>query len=384
MSATLQQQPQRDNAVMPASHAQGPRLLDRLRDAVRVRHYGLRTEKTYAHWVCRYVRYHNLRHPLDMGAPEINAFLTHLARDLDVSASTQNQALCALMFLYRKVLQRDPGDLGEVIRAKRPQRLPVILSPQEVQRILERLTGTYRLMALVLYGGGLRIMELVRLRLKDVDFDYHRLCVRDGKGAKDRFTILPTCVEEALRHQIDRVLDLHRTDLQAGFGTVYLPHALARKYPAAERDPGWQYLFPARELSVDPRSGRRQRHHAGEACIQRAVREAARTASVLKPVHAHAFRHAFATHLLQRGYDVRSVQVLLGHTDLRTTMIYTHVLPTGPLGVASPADTPEAGTDVGLMLRQMETLMRKLAPLADSVGEAASTAAAASVGRAAP
>ena len=351
-------------APTPEPSPQPPRLLDRLRDSLRVRHYGLRTEKTYAHWVCRYVRFHKLRHPLHMGAPEINAFLTHLARDLNVSANTQNQALCALVYLYRNVLNKEPGDFKEFIRAKRPQRVPVILSANEVQRILERLTGTYHLMCLLLYGGGLRIMELVRLRLKDVDFDYHRLCVRDGKGAKDRFTILPGCVEEPLRRQIARVLDLHRTDLKAGFGTVHMPNALARKYPSAEREPGWQYLFPAKEISTDPRTGRRQRHHAGESCVQRAVREAARTASVLKPVHAHCFRHAFATHLLERGYDLRSVQVLLGHTDVRTTMIYTHVLPTGPLGVTSPADTPAPGTDVGLMLRQMETLMQKLAPLA--------------------
>jgi integron integrase len=372
-----------------AETAHAPRLLDQLRDALRVRHYGLRTEKTYAHWVCRFVRFHGLRHPRQMGAPEINAFLTHLARDLDVSSSTQNQALCAIVFLYRHVLRKEPGELGDVVRAKRGQKLPVILSPGEVQRILGSLTGTVHLMGMLLYGCGLRIMELVRLRLKDVDFDYHRLCVRDGKGGKDRFTILPDCVEEPLRLQIARVLELHRADLKAGFGTVYLPHALARKYPSAEREPGWQYLFPAKDLSTDPRSGRRQRHHAGEACVQRAVREAARTASVLKPVHAHALRHAFATHLLQRGYDIRTVQVLLGHTDVRTTTIYTHVLPTGPLGVTSPADTPEPGTDVGLMLRQMDTLMKKLAPLAAGLpappdtGTAGVTQATAQTGRSA-
>ena len=219
-------------------------------------------------------------------------------------------------------------------------------------------------MCLLLYGAGLRIMELVRLRIKDVDFDYHRLCVRDGKGGKDRYTILPECIEEGLRQQIARVLELHQADLKAGFGTVYMPYALGRKYPNAEREPCWQYLFPAKDISTDPRSGRRQRHHAGEGCIQRAVREAARTAGVLKPVHPHSFRHAFATHLLQHGYDLRTVQTLLGHTDLRTTMIYTHVLPNGPLGVASPADTPAPGTDVGLLLRQMAVMMQKLAPMA--------------------
>ena len=345
-------------------------LLDQLRDEIRVRHYGLRTEKTYAHWVCRYARYHNLRHPNEMGAEEINAFLTHLARDLNVSASTQNQALSAIVFLYRYVLRRDIGDLGDVVRAKRSVKLPVILSPGEVQRIMDRLGEPYRLMCTLLYGGGLRLMELVRLRLKDIDFDYHRLCVRDGKGGKDRFTLLPECVEQPLRNQIARVLSLHQADLRAGFGTVYLPHALARKYPSAERAPGWQYLFPAKDISLDPRSGRSQRHHIDEALVQRAVREAARTAGLLKPVHPHLLRHAFATHLLHRGYDIRTVQTLLGHTDVRTTTIYTHVLPNGPLGVASPADTPEPGTDVGLMLRQIEVLMRKLAPLAASVSPA--------------
>jgi integron integrase len=319
-----------------------------------------------------------MRHPKDMGAPEISRFLSHLACDLNVAANTQNQALCALVFLYRHVLGRDPGDFGDVIRAKRPQKVPVILSPDEMQRILERLTGTYHLMGMLLYGGGLRIMELVRLRLKDVDFDYHRLCVRDGKGSKDRFTILPDCVVEALRHQVARVQQLHQADLKAGFGTVYLPHALARKYPNAERHPGWQYLFPAKDLSTDPRTGRRQRHHAGEDCVQRAVREASQTAGIMKPVHAHAFRHAFATHLLQRHHDIRTVQTLLGHNDVRTTMIYTHVLPNGPIGVTSPADIPDPTADVGLMLRQMEVLMSKLAPLAAQVPRQFGAAAGAS------
>lgn len=349
--------------------ASSPRLLEQLRHTLRVRHYSLRTEQTYIHWVVRFVRFHGLRHPREMGAPEINAFLTHLAVHDNVTAGTQNQALSSLVFLYRRVLGRDPGDLGDVIRAKRPQRLPVILSPCEVQRIMEQLTGTCRIMCVLLYGAGLRIMELVRLRIKDVDFDYRRLCVRDGKGGKDRYTILPECLEEWLRLQIGRVLELHRADLAAGYGTVHLPHALGRKYPNAERQPCWQYLFPARELSIDPRSGRRQRHHAGEACIQRAVREAARSAGVLKPVHPHLLRHAFATHLLQQGYDLRTVQTLLGHTDLRTTMIYTHVLPNGPLGVVSPADAPKPGTDVALLLRQMAVMMQKLAPMAAALPE---------------
>jgi integron integrase len=343
---------------------QGPRLLDQLRRAIRLRHYSIRTEQTYVHWVVRFVKFHGLRHPRDMGAHEITRFLSHLASDANVSATTQNQALCALVFLYKHVLHREPGEFGDIVRAKRPQTVPVILSPNEVQRIMEPLSGPYRLMCTLLYGGGLRIMELLRLRLKDVDFEYRRLCIRDGKGAKDRFTVLPVCIEDGLRDQIRRVLALHQADLKAGFGTVYLPHALARKYPSAAREPGWQYLFPAQEISVDPRSGRQQRHHVGEACVQRAVREAARTAGVLKPVHPHLFRHAFATHLLQRGHDIRTVQTLLGHSDLRTTTIYTHVLPNGPLGVASPADAPAPGTDVAMLLRQVEQLMQKLGPLA--------------------
>ena len=343
---------------------QTPRLLDQVRNEIRLRHYSIRTEQTYTHWIVRFVRFHDLRHPRDMGAPEINAFLTHLAVHDNVTATTQNQALSALVFLYRHVFKREPGNFGEVVHAKRSQRLPVILSPGDVQRTMEHLTGTVRLMCLLLYGAGLRIMELVRLRIKDVDFDYHRLCVRDGKGGKDRYTILPECIEEGLRCQIARVLELHQADLKAGFGTVHMPFALGRKYPNAERQPCWQYLFPAKGISTDPRTGRRQRHHAGDGCIQRAVRDAARAAGVLKPVHPHSFRHAFATHLLQHGYDLRTVQTLLGHTDVRTTMIYTHVLPNGPLGVTSPADTPEPGTDVGLMLRQMAVMMKKLAPMA--------------------
>ena len=219
------------NTVSAATQIRAPKLLDRLRAEIRLRHYSIRTEQTYCDWVVRFVRYHKLKYPGEMGPPEVNAFLSHLASGLNVAASTQNQALSALVFLYKHVLRKELGELGEVVRAKRPQRLPVILSPNEVQRIMEGLSGTMRLMCLLLYGTGIRIMELVRLRLKDVDFDYHRLCIRDGKGGKDRFTILPACVEDGLRHQIQRVLELHQSDLKAGFGTVYLPHALARKYP---------------------------------------------------------------------------------------------------------------------------------------------------------
>ncbi|MBM4142855.1 MAG: integron integrase [Lentisphaerae bacterium] len=315
-----------------------PRLLDRLRNEIRVRHYSIRTEQTYADWVTRYVHFHNMRHPQDMGAPEVHAFLTHLAVNANVAASTQNQALNALLFLYRHVLKREIGDLGEVVRAKRPKRMPVVLSVQEVESILPHLTGVRQLMVLLLYGSGMRIIELIRLRVKDVDFENRAILVRDGKGEKDRVVPFPRNTEEHIRVQIEKVRRLHEQDLRDGFGTVYLPYALERKYPNTNRAFHWQYVFPSPALSVDPRSGRRQRHHVYESVLQEAIRTAVRKADIRKDVHAHTFRHSFATHLLASGSDIRTVQELLGHNDVRTTQIYTHLLNAGPNAVTSPAD----------------------------------------------
>lgn len=314
------------------------RLLDQLREQIRVRHYSIRTEHTYTDWVVRYVRFHNMRHPNDMGAAEINAFLSHLACDRNVASRTQNQALCALVFLYKHVLNRDIGDLGEVIRAKRPERLPVVLSVDEVEKIFQNLSGLHKLMVLLMYGTGMRIIEVIRLRIKDIDFENRSIMVREGKGDKDRIVPLPAHTEEPIREQIERVRTLHQKDLSEGFGTVFLPHALEQKYPNTNKAFHWQYLFPSPHLSVDPRSGRRQRHHVYESVLQEAIRTATRKAGIPKDVHAHTFRHSFATHLLAGGTDIRTIQELLGHSDVRTTEIYTHVLKNGPHGVTSPAD----------------------------------------------
>jgi integron integrase len=324
-------------AARPAP-AGAPRLLDQLRNEIRLRHYSIRTEQAYSDWVIRYVRFHGLRHPSEMGAPEINAFLTHLAVESNVAASTQNQALCALVFLYTAVLNLDVGDLGEIVRAKRPVRLPVVMTEGETERLFAQLRGTHKLMALLMYGAGLRIIEVIRLRVKDIDFEQPAIIVRDGKGEKDRAVPLPRNTVEALQAQIAKVRALHDQDLKNGYGTVYLPYALERKYPNANREFHWQYVFPSPVLSVDPRSGRRQRHHVFENVLQAAIREARRAAGIQKDVHSHTLRHSFATHLLAAGTDIRSIQQLLGHCDLKTTMIYTHIMKTGPLGVVSPAD----------------------------------------------
>ncbi len=314
-----------------------PKLLDQMRDALRIKHYSYRTEQAYLDWAKRYILFHGKRHPAEMGAPEIQQFLAHLAGEQHVAASTQNQALSAILFLYREVLHID---LDPIIlsTAKRPEHIPTVLTPQEVRLVLDRLDGVWKLMAQLLYGSGLRLMECVRLRVKDLDFEYKTITVRDGKGEKDRLVPLPDSVVSDLRRQIERVRLLHEEDLAAGDGEVYLPYALAEKYPNAARELGWQYLFPAARRSLDPRSGKQRRHHIDPSGLQRAVRQTAQQAGLTKRVTCHTFRHSFATHLLQNGYDIRTVQELLGHKDVRTTMIYTHVLQRGGLAVRSPLD----------------------------------------------
>jgi integron integrase len=319
---------------------QPPRLLNRVRAAVRLRHYSLRTEEAYVAWVRRFILYHGKRHPLEMGAAEINAFLTHLAVEGHVSASTQNQAFSALLFLYQKVLEIEPGRIAGVVRAKRPQRLPVVLTRDEVRQLLGRLEGTYRLMALLLYGAGLRLIECLRQRVKDVDWGQNQIVVRDGKGGKDRRTMLPQAVKRELAEHLRRVKALHERDLAQGLGEAALPDAFDRKSPSASREWVWQYVFPSATISVDPRSGVRRRHHAHEGPVMRAIREAVRRSGLGKRATSHSFRHSFATHLIEDGYDIRTVQELLGHKDVSTTMIYTHVLNRGGQGVRSPLDKP--------------------------------------------
>jgi integron integrase len=314
-----------------------PKLLDQLRDTLRRKHYSKRTEKTYVDWSKRFILFHNKKHPREMGATEIEGFLTYLAVEKNVAASTQNQALNAIVFLYKEVLGIKFDQL-HIEQAKKPERLPVVFSRKEVRAVMAHLDGIYWLMVQLLYGAGLRLMECVRLRVKEVDFDYHQILVRDGKGAKDRVTMLPHIVEEPLRQQVQKVRFLHEKDLAEGFGEVYLPYALERKYPNASKELGWQYVFPARNRSVDPRSGKTMRHHLDEKSLQRAVKKAVLAAGVNKQGSCHTFRHSFATHLLEAGYDIRTVQELLGHKDVSTTMIYTHVLNRGGKGVISPAD----------------------------------------------
>ncbi len=318
------------------------KLLDQLRDTLRLRHYSYRTEEAYVEWARRFILFHDKRHPAEMGAPEIRAFLLHLAKDRHVAASTQNQALSAILFLYREVLQKEVEPIL-LSRAKRPERLPTVLTQDEVRRLLQHLGGTHKLMAQLLYGSGLRLMECIRLRVKDVDFKYRTLTVRDGKGAKDRIVPLPETVLPALRRQLERVRLLHQEDLAEGAGEVFLPYALAEKYPAAAKELIWQYVFPASRRSRDPRSPHPEgpptrRHHVDPSGLQRAIRKAAPQAGIQKRVTAHTLRHSFATHLLEAGYDIRTVQELLGHKDVRTTMIYTHVLQRGGLAVKSPLD----------------------------------------------
>jgi integron integrase len=314
------------------------KLLNRLREALRARKYSQRTEQSYVMWVKRFIRFHNLRHPSDMAEPEINTFLTHLAVERKVSASTQNQALSALLFLYRHVLDKEIDELGEVIRARRPRRLPVVMTRDEVRAVLRRLSGEKWLVAALLYGSGLRLLECLRSRVQDFDFMTSQITVRDGKGNQDRVTMLPTSLHEPLRVHLDEVREIHAQDIRDGFGRVAMPYALAQKYPNAASDWRWQWVFPQQRRWRDLQTGHQGRHHMDASIIQRAVKEAVRQAGLTKRATCHTFRHSFATHLLEDGYDIRTIQELLGHRDVKSTMIYTHVLNRGPTGVRSPID----------------------------------------------
>ena len=316
------------------------RLLEAVRDVIRLKHHSLRTEDTYVHWIKRFIYFHGRRHPREMGAAEVTAFLNHLVQTRDVAAATQNQALSALLFLYREVLGAPLAWLNEVERAKRPARVPTVLSQAEVRALLSGMVGTKWLMAALLYGAGLRLRECLTLRVKDVDFDYRQIVVRQGKGAKDRRTLLPGATIEPLKAHLARVKALHEKDLASGYGEVELPHALALKYPNADRQWGWQFVFPSHKFSADPRTGVIRRHHVYENYVIRGVKLAAAKARIAKHVSCHTLRHSFATHLLENGYDIRTVQELLGHSSVETTMIYTHVMNKGGRGVRSPIDVP--------------------------------------------
>ena len=315
-----------------------PRLLDEVRRVLRLKHYSMRTEVVYVGWVRRFVLANGKRHPRDMGAAEVEAFLSQLAVQGQVSASTQNQALSAILFLYREVLGTELPWIDGVVRAKRPQRVPTVLSREEVSRMLACMEGRPLLLASLLYGTGMRLMEGLRLRVKDVDFDRCEITVRDGKGSKDRHTMLPRSLVESMRRELERAATLHAADLAEGLGAVWLPHALARKYPNAPREFGWQYVFPSTRRSLDPRDGVERRHHFDDGILSRSLKRACRDAAIRKPVSAHTLRHSFATHLLEAGQDIRTVQELLGHKDVATTQIYTHVLNRGGHGVLSPLD----------------------------------------------
>jgi integron integrase len=314
------------------------KLLDQVRDTIRLKHYSYRTEETYVQWIRRYILFHNKRHPQEMGVPEIESFLTHLAIEGNVTASTQNQALNAIVFLYRHVLQQELDDRINAIRARRSQHLPVVLSPVETFAIIQQTTGVHRIMLQLLYGSGLRLRECMELRVKDIDFDQSQLIIRSGKGGKDRVTLLPQVVIEPLQIHLQQVRQIHQQDLAIGYGATILPFAFDRKDSNAPRQWIWQYVFPSSTRSQDPRSGNIIRYHLHESGLQKALKQAVRLATIPKHVSCHTFRHSFATHLLQNGYDIRTIQELLGHKDVKTTMIYTHVLNRGGRGVVSPLD----------------------------------------------
>jgi integron integrase len=319
-------------------NARRPSLPEQVRNVMRVKHYSLKTEVSYVKWIQRFIFFHKKRHPASMGEREIGEFLTHLAVQAKVSASTQNQALNSVLFLYRHVLKQEVGWIENVERAKTRNRVPVVFTKEEAKKIISQLEGTKWIMVSLLYGAGLRISECLRLRVKDIDFSCNQITLRDTKGDTDRVTMLPASLKEPLKMHLCRVKELHEQDLKEGFGRVYLPFALSRKYPNADREWGWQYIFPAAKRSIDPRSGIERRHHVLENVLQRSVKEAIRIAGINKHGSCHTFRHSFATHLLENGYDIRTVQELLGHKDVSTTMIYTHVLNTPGLAVRGPVD----------------------------------------------
>jgi integron integrase len=324
--------------AIPDAGDRSPKLLDRLKEALRTRHYSPRTENTYCQWVKRFIFFHNVRHPAEMAEPEINAFLTHLAVKHKVSASTQNQALSALLFLYRHVIGREIGDLGDVIRARRPKRLPVVMTRDEAKAVLANLSGDRWLAASLMYGAGLRLMECLRLRVQDIDFSRNEILVRNGKGAKDRITMLPGSIKIPLQEHLEKVKAVHQQDLAEGWGRVRMPDALDRKYPNAPTEWRWQWVFPQENRWKNTKTGEEGRHHMHETILQRAVKVAVSKAGIVKRVGCHTFRHSFATHLLEAGYDIRTIQELLGHENINTTMIYTHVLNKGGHGVKSPID----------------------------------------------
>lgn len=314
------------------------KLIDQVRIGIRKKHYSYRTEQAYVHWIKRYIFFNDKKHPKEMGEKEIARFISHLAINRSVAASTQNQALNAIVFLYKQVLHMELGDFGYMERAKKPKKLPVVMTKEEVEKVLGFIYGTKALMAKLLYGCGLRLMECLRLRVKDIDFDMNQVIVRDGKGHKDRVTMLPEALKPLLKDHLEKVKVIHKNDLKANLGEVQLPFALAKKYKNAAREWYWQYVFPSDKISRDPRTGRKGRHHVDESGLQKAVKTAARKAGIPKPVSPHIFRHSFATHLLEAGYDIRTVQELLGHKDVSTTMIYTHVMNRGGMGAKSPLD----------------------------------------------
>ena len=322
------------------SSQQGLKLLDEVKKVMRLKHYALQTERIYCDWIKRYIKFHKMRDrsALSNGEDKIESFLTHLAMDANVAASTQNQAMNALVFLYKHVLQDPLEKRIDAVRSTKNRRIPVVLTQEEVKQIMMLIDGAPSLVVKLLYGSGLRITEAVRLRVQDIDFDYKQITVRSGKGNKDRVTTFPVSLEQPLKTHLQKIEMIHQQDLKEGFGTVYLPHALARKYPSAAKEWNWQFVYPARTLAVDPRSKIRRRHHLDQSAVNKAIKTTVRKLGITKKVSAHTFRHSFATHLLQRGTDIRTIQALLGHNDLETTLIYTHVLNQGGQGVSSPLD----------------------------------------------
>lgn len=330
----LQKTGTEDSPEIPVS---GTKILGHIKTVIRTHHYSKRTEEAYIKWIKEYLNFHKNKNPNILGSAEISSYINYLAIRRNVSASTQNLALCSIIFLYKQVLKKEINEI-DLIRAKKPKKLPVVFTRKEIKEILDQIKGINWIMVNLLYGAGLRLMECVRLRVKDIEFEYKQVIVRDGKGKKDRITILPGILIEKLEEHISRVEKLHKKDLQNGFGSVYLPYALDKKYPNAGKEPGWQYLFPSPQISIDERTGEKRRHHIDENVLQRVVKIAIKNAGIKKTGSCHTFRHSFATHLLEDGYDIRTVQELLGHENVNTTMIYTHVMKKGGLGVKSPAD----------------------------------------------